>query len=381
MAIIQINNILTDTAQKSFLSTSVNAGTAVLPLKNINAFTASWAVQVGETGEEQSEVLLLGTATVAGTAGTTTTNTVYSHPADTPVYAIKYNQLIVKRSTAGTAGTASVMTDGTISITPDSAYTQFEDTTGLPAYTYKVIYYNDPLASSSDESDWLLTAGYSQYSLANIRQRVKNRLWDASYLSDIVIDEWINEWKDQMVNTAISVNKDYALGSTEVAFSGTAEIGTITASDFKSIRRVWMSGNGVSGYFQATQMDLNDFRPDYIYTNTMPTFYHYGDNAIGRKPCSSSATASIIYYKLYENLADDTDELPSMMKNYTKTFIDYCESKALNKDNKSDVAKDSLIMAEAGKEEFRREITPRHETGPESVKIVDDIQGEDYSFY
>lgn len=378
--IIQVRNNLTETAQKSFLSTSVNAGTPVIPLKNINAFAASWGIQIGETGEEQSEILLLGTATVAGTAGTTTTNTVYSHPADTPVYAIKYNQILFKRSTSGTAGTATVMTDGTVSIKPDSEYTVFEDTTALPTYAYKTIYYNSPLASSSEESDWILPTGYSQYSLANIRQRVRNRLWDSSYLTDDVIDEWINEWKDEMVNTAIKVNKDYALGSTNVAFSGTQEIGTITATDFKSIRRVWMTTDG-SNYYRATQLDLNDFQPDYIYSDTMPCFYHYGDLGIGRKPSNASGTACIIYYKLYGNLTNDTDELPSMMKNYTKSFVDYCEAKALKKDNKSDEANNTLAMAEAGKARFEMEITPRHETGPESIKIVDDIQGEDYSFY
>ena len=59
------------------------AGTSVLRWENPNGFAASWAIQVGDTGEEQSEVLLLSTSTPSGTAGTTTANSLYEHPADT----------------------------------------------------------------------------------------------------------------------------------------------------------------------------------------------------------------------------------------------------------------------------------------------------------
>ena len=100
--IIRTQNNLTVNAPKTFLTHDEVAGTGILRWRNAAGFTASWAVQVGETGEEQTEILLLGTATPAGTAGTLTANTSFAHPADTPIYGIKYNQVVYERSTAGT---------------------------------------------------------------------------------------------------------------------------------------------------------------------------------------------------------------------------------------------------------------------------------------
>lgn len=376
--IIQINNNLTDTAQKSYLSTSVNSGTPVLPVKNINAFTASWAVQVGETGEEQTEILLLGTATVAGTAGTATTNTVYSHPVNTPVYAIKYNQMIVKRSTSGTAGTATAVTDGTVAITPDSLYTQFEDTTGLPAYTYKVLYYNSPLASSSDESDWLLTTGYSQYSLAHMRNRVKGKLANTTEVSDDDVDDWINEWLENMNNAAVAVNEGYAQGTTSVSFSGTAQEGTITDSDFKYILKVEY-GEDENSYI-ATKCDFQSIEPTDVYDSTHPFYYMRGENIIGRLPHDNTGTATITYYKMQTKLSDDIDELPNPLKGYSNSFVKWATAQARRRDNEYAVASELEISALNDLERFKQEISPRNKSGPTYIEICEDIGGDDFVY-
>ena len=140
--IIQQKNTLTETAQKTFLSFPEVAGTNVLRWQNPNGFSASWAVQIGETGQDQTEIALLSTSTPSGTAGTLVGSTLHAHPANTALHAVKYDQLVFETSTAGTAGTASPITNGTVSITPDSAYTSFDHTNGSLSYAYKT-YWKD----------------------------------------------------------------------------------------------------------------------------------------------------------------------------------------------------------------------------------------------
>lgn len=371
--IIKARNTLADEAQKTFLTHTEVSGTNVLRWKNPNAFEASWAVQVGETGEEQSEIVLLGTAVPAGTAGTLTANTSYGHPADTPLYAIKYDQLVFEVSTAGTGGTAAAITGGTVNITPDSRYTQFDHTAGSLSYAYKTLFRNSVLGSQSIESDWIV-ATVPFYSLMKIRQRIKDKLWDANFVKDDVVDDWINEWFDELTNTMIEVNEDYALGSVSVAFSGTAEFGTITNADFVKPRRIWMTTNG-SDWYKASKMEMTQFLPDQEFTSTNPYFFMYGDNTIGRRPNDTGGTAGVVYYKWETHLDNDMDELPLPMRGHTKTFVDYGLIQADYKDEK--ITQTEKKLAEAGlKNEFRQQLVPRSQTGPTYIDIVEDI-GQD----
>lgn len=373
--IIKAKNNLTEEAQKTFLTHLESAGTNVLRWKNPNAFSASWAIQAGETGEEQTEIVLLGTATPSGTAGTLTANTLYEHPADTPLSAIKYNQLVFERSTAGTSGTATPITSGTITIQADSLYSQFDDTSGSPSYAYKTMFRSSVLAVNSAESDWII-ATVPFYAKMELRQRVKDKLWNASYVSDNEVDDWLNEWLDEMNNTMVDVNEDYGLGSTSVAYSGTAEFGTITASDFKSVRRVWMTTNGVDHY-QASKMEMTQFTPDEEFNSTNPKFFMYGDEVMGRRPNDVSGTAGVIYQKLAPHLDNDMDEIPLPMRAYTKSFVDYGLSQALFKDGKTTEATIKQSLAESAKEQFKTQLVPRSKTGATYVDIVESLGGDD----
>jgi len=375
--LIKAKNNLTDQAHFSYLSQGEASGAATLRVKNINGFTASYAQQIGKTGEELAEIVVLGTAAPSGTALSITGTTRYAHAADTPIYQIKYDQVVFERSTAGTAGTATVMTDGTVSITPDSLYTVFDDTTGASSYAYKIYFRNSITAATSAESDWLTPGGPSFYSLAKLRDRIKNKLRSANYVKyDSIVDDWINEWLERMNNIAIDVNKDYQIGTVDVAFSGTAELGTITASDFKEVRRVWMTTNGTD-FYMASKISLIDYTPQTTFYETQPNYYMQGDNVIGRKPADSSGTARISYYKMNAVLDSDADELPVSMRAYTKSFVDYGLSQAYYLDGKLNEGDRYLQSANQEAEKFRSEITPRSKSGPQYISITDDISADD----
>jgi len=373
--LIKARNTLAETAGKTFLTHTESAGTNVLRWKNPSQFSASWAVQVGETGEEQTEIVLLSTAAVSGTAGTLTANDSYEHPADTPLYAIKYNQIVFEVSTTGTAGTALAIAAGTVPITPDSEYTQFDHTAGSTTYAYKTAFRSSVLAVNSTESDWIIVT-VPFYSLMSLRQRVKDKLWDATFVTDDQIDDWHNEFLDEMTNAMIDVNEDYNLGTANVSFSGTVELGTITDANFKQVRRVWMTSND-EDWYNATKMEMTQFLPDQEFNSTNPYFAMYDNNVILRRPNDASGTANVLFYKLTTKLSDDMDELPVPMRGYTKGFVDYSLIQAQYKDGKISLSEKKIAESDLI-DRFKKELAPRSKSGPTVIDIVEDIgQGMD----
>ena len=369
--IIQSRNILTESAQKTYLSNAEVAGTSVIRWKNPNAVSASWAVQIGETGEEQAEVVVLSSSAPSGTLGTLTSNTLYPHPADTPVYGIKFNQIVFERSTAGTAGTATPMTGGSITIQADSPYTIFDDTSGSSTYAYKTYFRNSVLAVNSTESDWITSGGFPFYALAGMRNRAKDKLWDANFVNDTQIDNWLNEWKDEMTNGLVAINENFALGTVNIGF-GTDGLGTITTADFKDVRRVWVTYNG-SDNFQSTKANPSDFSPDQVFSSAHPYHYFLGDNIIQVKPSDTTGTIQAVIYRLGTTMVNDTDTLPVAMRGYTKSFVDYGLAHAYYKDGKKEMGDTLMLVANNAKEQFKMELSPRDKTGPTNVRIVENI--------
>lgn len=362
---------------KTYLTHTESAGTNILRWSNPNGFSASWAVQVGETGEEQTEVVLLGASTPSGTAGTLTANTLYEHPADTPLYGVKYNQVVFERSTAGTTGTASPITDGTITYQADKNVTIFDDTSGSSSYGYRTYFRNSVLAVNSTESDWITSAGFSFYALASIRQRIKNKLWDASYIKDDSrIDEWINEWKDVMQNEVIAVNEDYALGTIEVAFDSNG-YGTITTADFSQVRRMWITYDGV-GTYQATKMNVNDYVPGQVFLTTRPHFHWEGDTVFKVLPDESGGTAQLEIYRFGTTMVNDTDTLPQTIRPFTKSFVDYGVAQAAFLDEKLDLYDRKIAEANIEKGQFVNKLVPRDKTGPQMIDLVESVSGFDH---
>lgn len=375
--IIKVQNNLTNQALNTFLSNGEASGTAVLRVKNVNGFAANLAIQVGNTGEEKSEVKVISTV---GTVLNTSANLSYDHPADTPVYGIKYDQIVFSKSSDGTAGTATEITNGTVSITPDSTFTQFDDTSGAATDAYRTYFKNSVSAVTSSESDWLTSAGFDFYSKAKIRQRTKDKLRTQGLIkSDDVIDDWMNEWLEGLDNSAIKVNKSYSLGTANVSF-GTDGLGTVTSSDFKSLKRVWLDYDGVNKY-RATDLDVSRINPNEIFVNTHPYYSWRGNNVFEISPPGSGGTAEIMYSKRTTVLDDDTDTLPLFMRSYTSGFVNYCVSEAYYSDKQTDLGDRFLSKAEASKNNFISEITPRDQTGVRTISMTNAVYGEDESFY
>jgi len=371
--IIKVKNNLDIKAQYSYLSTSENSAVSTLRVRNINQFYNQWAIQIGKTGEEKTEIRVVN-ASPSGTSLSISAITSYDHPEDTPIYSIKFDQIVFERSTTGTAGTATPI--GTVSITADSDYTQFDDTTGAAAYAYKTYFQNSISSVYSSESDWLTSEGFSFYSKAKLKDRAKGKLLDSGYIKDdSVIDDWLNEWLEVMNNEAIKVDKSYGMGTVDVSF-GTSGLGTITSADFISIKNMWTTYNG-NDFYVATQVDMNQIYPNQTFNETHPYFSWRGDNVFKLNPEKTGGTARIHYYNIRTILSNDTDELPVVMRPYTRSFVDYALSEALYQDAKEARADRYNIRAENDKRNFVSQITPRNNTGIQMIQLNTSVSGED----
>ena len=371
--ILSVQNQLADLPEtlNSFLLSNINSGGTALPVRNLNGFTANYAVQVGRTGEEQSEITVISTP--SGTILPLNSGTlVYGHNLDTPVYQIHYDQIVFKRSTTGTTGSASVL--ATISITPDSIYTEYDDITGASTYAYKTQYVNSVSGDLSSESDWFTPAGPSYYSLQKMRQRGKDALYNANYLkSDEILNDWVNEWVENMTNAAIKVNQAYSVGTTSIAF-GTASLGTITDSTFKQPIKVELTFDGTK-YIPSSEIPYNRWSSRDYFSSLYPRHYWLGDTIFGILPQGISGTAKIAFAKRADMLVNDTDELPLHLRSYTTSCINYFLYRAYDNDNKGDQADKYYNKFLLSVKEFTNEITPRDQTGIKTIDFVEGLSG------
>lgn len=373
--IIKVRNNLTVDAPKTYLTYSEVAGTNILRWQNPVGFAASWALQIGEAGQEQTEVVLLSTGNPSGgTAGTLTANTLYEHPVDTPIYGIKYNQVVFYNSASGTTGSGTAITDGTVTYQADQPYTFFDFTSGTTTDAYQTRFRNSVLSTLTTLSDWITPTGFTFYSLAKLRERVKGKLWNSKFVDDTTIDSWLNEWREEMINEVINVNEDYTLGTANVGF-GTDGLGTISTVDFSQLRRVWVTYNGVDKY-QSTKQSINDFYPNQIFNSVHPYHAFLGDNVIKVQPSDSAGTAELVFYRFGTPMVNDTDELPHSMRSYSRSFVDYAVAQALYKDQKDTSADRKMAVLTSQKAQFVSNLGDRDKTGATLIDIVEPTMGD-----
>lgn len=373
--IISVSNNLDKSAQYSFTLSTVASGGTVVPVRNINPFTSQYAIQIGKTGEEQSEIVVMGSGVPSGTVLNTAGTLRYSHPLDTPVYNIKYDKIVFLRSTVGTAGTATAMTGGTVAITPDSNETIFNDSTGATTYAYQTYFLNSVTSEQSSNSAWFVPGGPVQYSLAALRQAAKDDLFDSGFIkSDDQVNRWINQWGEQMQNTAIKVNKDYALSAASVAF-GTSGIGTVTSTDFKQAKKFEVIYTGGVKYTNTSLVPYNQYDENDVYSSANPQHTWTGDKTFIVLPTGQTGTARITYGNVFAPLVEDSDELSVTLRSYTTSCNEYCLYKAYDMDQKTDQADRHLKQFNGIKNDFISEITPRDQSGPQFIQIDEPLSG------
>lgn len=374
----QINQI-----QQTYLQSNVVSGAGSVSVKNIAGFVNGWAVQIGQTGEETAEIinlnLLNGVTNQEFTFGTSLANTagtlLFNHNNDAPIYQVHYDSIVVNRSTSGSAGTFSPI--GTIPITPDSQYTNYDDSAGAQTYAYYTQYYNSLTGDLSGSSSIFVPGGPTFYSLQKLRQRVKDKLYSAGYIrDDSLYTDWVNEWYELMSNAAIKVNQDYLLGTNQYTF-GTNGLGTVTDPYFKpNVVKVEVTWDGVN-YLQSSKLAVREYtEQDYLdFPISEPQHAWIGETVFEILPHSQGGTAKLTYPQRFVPLVNDTDEITQTLKAYTTSCVEYCQSVAYGLDGKDAESQQHYQQFMQGKQDFIAEITPRDETGAQLIDIVQGLSG------
>ena len=374
--LINIQNQLTQQQgiQQTYLAGTIGAGGTFAGVKNIAGFSGTWAVQIGQTGEEVAEIMLIsgvpsGTQLNFGTSPYHTGGTFfYAHDLDTPLYQIHYDQIVLNRATAGTGGPFSAL--GTYNITPDNPYTQINDSTGASGYAYYAQYYNSVSGDLSGSSSVFVPGGPTYYSLQKIRQRVKDKLYSAGYIrDDNLITDWLNEWYELMQNAAVKVNENYMLGSQTFGF-GTNGLGTITDTSYKQLVKLEVSWDG-QRFFPSTQTDFSDFRENDYFDMYNPQHAWRGETVFEVLPHNTSGTVNAYYAARFTPLVNDSDELTQTLKAYTTSAVEYCLSVAYGLDQKDAESQQHYQMFTQMKGDFVAEVTPRDMSSVKMINILD----------
>jgi hypothetical protein len=314
-----------------------------------------------------------GTMLNFGTSPSHTAGTLlYGHAQDTPIYQIHYDQLILNRSTTGTAGAFSPL--ATISLQPDNQYTQYNDSTGAVGYAYYAQYYNSVTGETTGSSSIFTPGGPTFYSLQKIRQRIKDKLYSAGYVrDDSLITDWINEWMENMTNQAIKVNQGYLLGTNAYSF-GTAGLGTITDTYFKQAVKVEVTWDGVT-YIPSREMAMREFSESDFFNAFAPRHVWVGENVFEILPHTMAGSAKFTYAQRFTPLVNDSDEPPLTLKAYTTSATEYALSVAYGLDQKDAESQQHYQQYMKGQEDFISQITPRDQTGMKMIDIVESVSG------
>lgn len=183
-------------AEKTYLSADYQSGTS-LSVKNSDKFSDNDIIILGEPGQERTESTDL-TATPPNVTTLTVAALSFSHPKDTPVYKVGWDQVTVEKSTDGSS--YSVL--ATVDLNFEKTVTIYEDTTGATTDYYRVKLKNSATGNVSGYSDVQLGSGWPRNSVGRMVRNVKRGLRDletGNYDDWEIMEELINA-KDEVAS-------------------------------------------------------------------------------------------------------------------------------------------------------------------------------------
>lgn len=315
---------------RSNLTTKAASGQAVLVVQNAADFSANQFVVVGNPGEELTEVRKI--SSITGKNITLTANLNNTHPENTKITYIKYDQVKFYKATSIT-GSYSLLSTKDIAI--DEPHTLYDDSTALSTDYYKIKYYNSQSTDLSVFSDPISASGFPRYCLIRLQDQLFKRFGDKkeTYLEREEITDWVNELKDDMVNQIIDSNEKYynTFENLSIDSNGEADLN----ANFRKFQKIFVLFDGVNGK-RAVKIELeevNDFTQ--VFSQDYPKYY-FKQYKIGSRPIGTVGTTLIqVHFEDQpDDLENDADELPKPIRFYTHVVMDGLMAKACEKSGK-----------------------------------------------
>ena len=330
---------------KSYLTAKANSGQKDLVMQNAAEFVAAQYVVMGEPTQEQTEIGKI--SSISGSTITLVANLGFTHPENTKITYIKYNQVKFYKATTET-GSYSLQSTKDIAI--DEPHTLYDDSAGLSTDYYKIKYYNSTTTDLSAYSSAMPAGGFARYSLISLQNALFKRYGDKkeSFLDRDEMTDWINEAKDDMINRLAENNEKQFI--TSATFPVTRPEKWHLPDNFKKFQKVEMSYTGVStNRVRAEELILRMWTtrmsptartiPDTIsmstFLDTCPKERQASEYT--SLTCSKVPTSQMI-----------SDLLPKPVRFYTHAIMDYLMCRAFQKDAKSSEADMYLQKYELG---------------------------------
>lgn len=336
-----------------------------MAVKNTVGFDEDEFIVAGTPGNERAEITQINTVTSPGTLGVDALN--FSHPIDTPICTIKYDQVKFYRASTQD-GVYSLIATIPIKVDyPDG--TIYDDINGSSTDWYKVTYYNSFLDTESEASDsFQAEAGVPEVSLRGLQDATIDLLDDPTEqkVSRPQLSRWLNECYRKMQRRLQKLDQYGGL---------ITDTGTTTTSEFEkdlpsSMRQIFKveAQFGISQFKEATPMDLRDDQDDYVYDPYYPRYYFIG-NKIGFRP-KANGNYKLWGYTVPVTLTSDGDELIAPYREYPEIFENYAAWKhsMIYMPEKSEMFK---IAYEEAARDFLNEVAPRQVQKNQTVIVTD----------
>lgn len=212
-------------SHKTYLTSIATAGTATLTVKDIGGFAINQILLIGELGAENSELIKTHTATApTGSTITLVANLIYTHPIDTPITVLIYDQFEISHSTT-IAGVKTTLTttigSGIVPIPADETSLRYDDSQFTSGY-YWIRYKNSFGAGTfSDYYGPIPYIGYDDNTVGKVIKKALKRCHLTNYTTFIDFDFCIDELNECLRYISGKLKRwsklqefDYVLGQT-----------------------------------------------------------------------------------------------------------------------------------------------------------------------
>lgn len=318
---------------KTYLTAKAASGQKNLVSQNAAEFAQNDFIVVGNPTEEQTEIHKI--ASISGNTLVTTANLAFTHPENSKITLIKYDQVQFYKASSKAGEYAALGSLKNIAI--DEPYTLY-DYAALVTDYFKIKYYNSQTQTYSEFSDAVGRGGFPKYALISLQDSLINKFGDKKekFLDRDEITVWISELKDDMVNKVAESNEKHFSAYEVLTTDANGEADA--PDDFKKEQKVKISYNSGSTKTRARKIELEDIEDNASYSQNDPLWY-FNNYKIGSRPILTGALIYLWYEGHPEDMSEDGDELPKPIRFYSHVLMDGLMAKAKEKDGKMSEAK------------------------------------------
>ena len=347
--IILSNADLLEGAHFTSLSSDATAADTTLTVYSIADFAIDQVLLIGEFGQEGSEIIKTHSATApTGTTVTLLSALTKSHPKDTKVYVIPYDQAQFYQATT-TTGDKTLLS--TKDINEESTETTYDDTTYTSGYFF-TRFYNSINSNYSDYSDPIPYAGFGSNTVGYIVNMVMKELkkeFSDTLTYDMLIDEInsclrfvrgkLKKWSNLQV---FNYELDSAL--VEDDYTWTLPTDYYDKNSNRSMLQIWLEDQDNLSYIDKQEFDDYDRDTD----AGTPKFYTVYDGSVYITPkVHSDYVGDSIYMDYYTDITEvdtDADEITLARHDMIKHWLKWAVRNITEKNGVPDYADGDWLM-------------------------------------